>query len=208
MLKKILPKQDSFFGLFQEAAQHLVSAAEQFLQLMQNLKEAERFATLISEHEVIADNCARATFDLLHKTFITPFDRYDILQLTRKLDDILDVINRTARRIALYQIESLPADTQGIAQLALHAAMAIRTALKELESLKNAPDIIDLCRSISEANNRAEQIMLEGLGKLFAQAIDYKELLKTKEIYEYSTQIVHECHDLADIIKGIVLEYS
>lgn len=208
MLKKLLPKQDNFFELFQEAAQHLVSAAEQFLLLMQNLNKAEQFSSLIAEHELNADNCARTTFDLLHKTFITPFDRYDVLQLTRKLDDILDVINRTARRIALYKIETLPADMQSIAQLGLNASLAIRTALKELESLKNAPDIIELCRSITEANNRAEQIMLEGVGKLFTQAIDYKELLKTKEIYEYSTQIMQECHDLADIIKGIVLEYS
>ena len=50
--------------------------------------------------------------------------------------------------------------------------------------------------------------MLEGVDKLFTDEQDFKYLLKAKEIFDYSTEIVHECHDLADIIKGIVLEYS
>ncbi len=208
MFKKLLPKQDNFFELFQQAAHQLVSAAELFVRLMQDLAGTEQYAKDIAEHEAIADNCARATFDLLHKTFITPFDRHDIHQLTRKLDDILDMINRTTQRIALYQLTSLPLGLQQISQCVLEAAVATRTALKQLEYLKNAPEIIRLCRAISEADNKAELIMLQGVGDLFAQEMDFKLLLKTKEIYEYSTYIVRECHDLADIVKGIVLEYS
>ncbi|HVV68113.1 MAG TPA: DUF47 family protein [Gammaproteobacteria bacterium] len=208
MLKRLLPKQDNFFELFQQTAHQVVSAAELFSRLMQDLAHTEQYAKDIAEHEAIADNCARATFDLLHKTFITPFDRHDIHQLTRKLDDILDMTNRTTQRIALYQLQALPEGLHQIALCALDAAKAIKTALKQLEYLKNAPEIIRLCRTISEADNQAERIMLQGVGELFAQEMDFKQLLKLKEIYEYSTYIVRECHDLADIVKGIVLEYS
>lgn len=208
MLKKLLPKQENFFVLFQKAAQQLVGAAEQFLHLMNDLPQAEKYAQAISDHEITADNWALASFDLLHKTFITPFDRHDIHQLTRKLDDILDVINRTAQRITLYQITSLPTEFKQIAQLVLNSANSITSALKQLEHLKNAQPIIQLCRSISENDGHAEQIMLEGVSKLFIAENDFKRLLITKELYEYSIQIISECHDLADIIKGIVLEYS
>ena len=109
MLKKLLPNQDNFFELFEQAAYQLESAAEHFLQLVQDLPHASEYAKLIAEHEATADNYARATFDLLHKAFITPFDRHDIHRLTRKLDDILDIINRTTQRIVLYQFKVLPA---------------------------------------------------------------------------------------------------
>ncbi len=208
MLKKLLPKQNNFFQLFQKTSDHLVGAAEQFLLLIKHLDGAEQYAKVIADHEISADNCAKATFDLLHKTFITPFDRHDIHQLTRKLDDILDMINRTTQRIALYQIRTLPEDIQRIAVLALEATRAIRTAIKELENLKNATDIVKICRAINDASGEAEEIMLHGLGHLFNETEDFKYLLKTKEIYEYSTYIVRECHGIADIIKGIVLEYS
>jgi len=208
VLKKLLPKQDNFFKLFQQAAYHLVGAAEEFVQLIADLGNTETHAKAIAEHETMADNCARDSFDLLHKTFITPFDRHDIHQLTRKLDDVLDTINRTTQRIALYQIVQLPDDIKKIADLVLIASQSLRTALKELENLKNAADIIRLCRAVNEASGQAEQIMLEGVGKLFLEENDFKYLFKTKEIYEYSTSIMRKCHDLADIIKGIVLEYS
>jgi len=207
-MKRLLPKQENFFDLFEQAADQLESAAEHFLHLVQDLPHARDYAKLIAEHEVTADNYARATFDLLHKTFITPFDRHDIHRLTRQLDDILDVINRTTRRIVLYQFKLLPASILQIAELVLQAVRAVKLALSQIKNLKNAPEIIKLCNQISELDSRAEQIMLEGVDKLFTDEQDFKYLLKAKEIFEYSTDIVHECHDLADIIKGIVLEYS
>ncbi len=208
MLKKLFLKQTNFFNLFQEAAQELVSAAEQFEQMLKDLPHAERYAKLIASHESQADNIARATFDLLHKTFITPFDRHDILQLTRKLDDILDLINRTAKRIALYRIETVPTEIEDLARLSLQAAINVKSVLKLLENLKNTPEILQYCRQISEAESEADHIKMAGLVTLFATEKDFKNLLKMKEIYDYSKWITSECHHLANIIKGIVLEYA
>ncbi len=207
-MKRLLPKQDSFFELFEQAAYQLESAAEQFVHLVHDLTHSRDYAKLIADHEVKADNCARATFDLLHKAFITPFDRHDIHRLTRKLDDILDVINRTTHRIVLYQFITLPPGIIKIADSVLQAVHTLRQALSQLNNLKHAPEIIKLCNLVSEFDSRSEEIMLEGVDALFVEEHDFKYLLKAKEIFEYSVNIVHECHDLADIIKGIVLEYS
>lgn len=208
MLKKLLPMQENFFELFEQAAYQMESAGEHFYHLVQDLPHASDYAKLIAEHEATADNYARATFDLLHKAFITPFDRHDIHRITRKLDDILDMINRTTKRIVLYQFKLLPPDILRIADLVLQAVRAVKQAISQLKNLKNAAEIIKLCQAISELDGKTEEIMLEGVDKLFTDEQDFKYLLKSKEIFEYSTDIVHECHDLADIIKGIVLEYS
>lgn len=208
MLKKFIPRQDNFFAYFQKAAHELVAAAKQFVELIQHPSQAGSYVRAIAEHEDTGDSVTRETFDLLHKTFITPFDRNDIHQLTRKLDDILDTINRTAQRIALYQFETLPEGITKIGNLVMLSATSIKDILKQLENLKNAPTIIQLCRSVSQTDGDSEQIMLEGVGRLFAETTDFKYLLKTKEVFEYSKSILRECHDLADIIKGIVLEYS
>lgn len=176
--------------------------------MVDDLPHANEYAKLIAEHEAIADNYARATFDLLHKAFITPFDRHDIHRLTRKLDDILDIINRTTRRIVLYQFKILPVGITREAALCFKAVCAVKKALVKLRNLKNAPEIVQLCNEIGELDSNAEQIMLEGVDKLFTDEQDFKYLLKAKEVFDYSTDIIHHCHDLADIIKGIVLEYS
>lgn len=208
MFKKLVPKQKNFFELFQQASYQLVCAAEQFCYLTKNLSNSSEYAKKIMHYEQAADDCALATFELLHKTFITPFDRYDLHQLTRRLDDILDMINRNAQRIVLYQLQTLPDEIQHIAELTLDAANALKNAISQLENLKNTSAIIQRCYAISEIDHQTEQTMLKGVGKLFAEENDFKHLLKLKEIYEYSTEVVQECHDLADVIKDIVLEYS
>ncbi len=208
MLRKLLPKQANFFELFEQAAYQIESAAEHYLQLVHHLAQANDYAQLIAEHEAMADNYARANFDLLNKAFITPFDRHDIHRLTRKLDDIIDVLNRTARRIVLYQFKELPKGILEISAFAVEAIRAVKKSISQLKNLKNAKEIIRLCNNISQCDQQAEKIMLEGVGELFSKENDIKYLLKAKEIFEYSIDIVHQCHDLADIVKGIVLEYS
>jgi uncharacterized protein Yka (UPF0111/DUF47 family) len=208
MLKRLLPKQYNFFGLFQQAAHLLVCSAEQFVELTKNLSQADIYAKKIGDFEAAADDCTLTTFDLLHKAFITPFDRQDLHQLTRRLDDIVDLINRNTQRIVLYRLESLPGEMQQIAELTLSAACAIKIAINHLDNLKNAAAIIQRCHAISEIDHQAEQIMLRGIGRLFAEEQDFKHFLKIKEVYEHSTAVVQQCHDLADVIKDIVLEYS
>lgn len=208
MFKKLIPKQKNFFELFQRTASQLVYAAEQFASLTKDLHNSDQYAKKIAEFESAADDYALETFELLHKTFITPFDRYDLHQLTRRLDDILDLINRNAQRIVLYQLKALPDEIQQIAELTRDATQAIKAAMSQLENLKNASAIIQRCYAISEIDRQSEQTMLKGVGKLFAEEADFKHLLKLKEIYEYSNDVLQQCHDLADVIKDIVLEYS
>jgi uncharacterized protein Yka (UPF0111/DUF47 family) len=208
MLKRLLPKQDNFFELFQQSAHLLFCAAEQFVELTKNVHHADMYAKKIGGFESAADDCTLATFDLLHKTFITPFDRHDLHQLTRRLDDILDMINRNAQRIVIYQLLSLPDEILQIAELTFSATNAIKIAIKHLENLKNASAIIQRCHAISEIDHQSEQIMLRGIGRLFMEEQDFKHLLKIKEVYEHSAEVVQQCHDLADLIKDIVLEYS
>ena len=102
----------------------------------------------------------------------------------------------------------MPDEILQIAELTLSASNAIKIAIKHLENLKNASAIIQRCHAISEIDHQSEQIMLRGIGRLFLEEQDFKHLLKIKEVYEHSTEVVQQCHDLADLIKDIVLEYS
>ena len=94
MLKRLLPRQDSFFQLFQQAADKLQLASTEFSNMLSDLDHQQHYVDEIARHEEEADTIAHTNFQLLHKTFITPFDRHDIHQLTSTLDDIIDLINR------------------------------------------------------------------------------------------------------------------
>ncbi len=63
------------------------------------------------EHE--GDEIARKIYYQLNKSFITPFDREDIQELTSYLDDVVDYINGAAQRIGLMQAQIHPPFIQG-----------------------------------------------------------------------------------------------
>src|SRR5579883_2976220 len=121
MLKRLLPRQESFFQLFQRAADKLLLVATEFSNLLQHLDNQQYYVDLIAKHEEEADEIAHTNFELLHRTFITPFDRQDIHQLTSSLDDIIDLINRIAQRFPFYQLQSVPEEMIKLSQLSMRS---------------------------------------------------------------------------------------
>lgn len=208
MLKRLLPKQDNFFLLFQQAADQLVCASTEFSHLLKNLENQQHYVDSIAKHEEEADQIAYTNFEQLHKTFITPFDRNDIHKLTSTLDDILDLINRIAQRFPFYQLQSVPDELIKLSELSAEATNHLKLAIYSLPSLKNAEIIFKHCREIDTVESKAHKVVLAGEKKLFLEENDFKQFFKLKEIYAHTKLVINRCQDVGNIIKGIILEYS
>ena len=208
MLKRLLPKQDSFFQLFQQAAEKLILASTEFSALLEHLDNHQHYVDEIARHEEEADQIAHTTFELLHKTFITPFDRHDIHQLTSTLDDIIDLINRIAQRFPFYQLKAVPEEAITLSKLSAEATNHVKQSIHQLHSLKNADQIFKHCDEIDRVESRAHKVVLSGEKKLFLEENNFKEFFKMKEIYAHTKLVINRCQDVANILKGIVLEYS
>lgn len=208
MLKRLLPRQDNFFQLFEQAADKLVFASKEFSNLLQHLDNQQYYVDEIAKREEEADRIAYANFELLHKTFITPFDRHDIHQLTSILDDIIDLINRIAQRFPFYQLKTVPDELIQLSQLSIEATNYLRSSIYLLNSLKNAPEIFKHCREIDTVESKAHQVVLAGEKKLFIDEQDFKQFFKLKEIYSHTKSVINRCQDVANLLKGIILEYS
>lgn len=208
MLKRLLPRQDNFFQLFQQAADKLLLASTEFSNLLKNLDNQQHYVDAIAKHEAEADQIAYHNFELLHKTFITPFDRHDIHELTSTLDDIIDLINRIAQRFPFYHLTSVPEETIQLAGLSAEAAHHLKQAIYCLPSLKNSAEIFRHCNEIDTVESKAHKVVLAGEKKLFMNEEDFKTFFKLKEIYGHTKLVINRCQDVANILKGIVLEYS
>ncbi len=208
MLKRLLPRQDSFFQLFQQAADKLLLASTEFSNMLEHLDNQQHFVDEIAKHEEEADQIAHTNFELLHKTFITPFDRHDIHELTSTLDDIIDLINRIAQRFPFYQLKVVPEETIQLSKLSVEAVNNLRQVIYCLPSLKNSSRIFEYCNAIDTTESKAHKVVLAGEKKLFLDEQDFKQFFKIKEIYAHTKLVINRCQDVANIVKGIVLEYS
>jgi len=208
MLRRFLPRQDNFFQLFQQAADTLNMVAADFTNMLQHLDNQQHYVDLIAKHEEEADQIAHTNFELLHKTFITPFDRNDIHQLTSSLDDIIDLINRIAQRFPFYHLQTVPNEIIQLAKLSTEATEHLKKAIYGLHSLKNTNEIFQQCNEIDRVESKAHQVVLAGEKKLFTEEDDFKTFFKLKEIYGHTKLVINRCQDVANIVKGIILEYS
>jgi uncharacterized protein Yka (UPF0111/DUF47 family) len=203
-----LPKREKIYTLFCSATKEIVKAANEFNLLLTDLSNAEHHSQLIGSYEKEGDKVANATFEYLHKTFITPFDHYDIQQIIIHLDDILDVLNRMVQRIAIYQLDTLPVEITSLGSLCIRLSELADNSVSLLSSLKNTKKILAYCDEITKFKSEAQRRLTNGIANLFKNENDIKKLIKIKDIFESSKLLVDKYEDFANVIKSIILEYS
>jgi predicted phosphate transport protein (TIGR00153 family) len=208
MLKRFLPEEDRFFKLFQQMADLVVTASTAFHSMLHDLPHLQTYVDKIATHEREADEITYQTFQLLHKTFITPFDRNDIHRLASDLDDILDSVNRSAQRFPFYQLEDIPSEIIKLSEYGMRCCVLLNQAVYKLHHLKKANAIFQYCDEINKLEDVSDQWVLAGERILYLEEQNFKQFYKLKKIYEQTKLVITRCKNVGNLIQGIVLEYS
>jgi len=202
------PRSDNYFALFNELADCTVRGAKA-LARMSSERDPAAFDQLfheITKTEGEADGVTRSIFLSLHKTFITPFDRWEIKDLAVALDDMIDYMEDIPQRAALYGPGNFTPEMAALGQIALRATEKVQEAVALLADMKNAQRILQICQEIGEIESDADRVMRAGMTRLFAEVSDARALIRAKELYELFEEAVDRCEDAADVIHGVVLE--
>jgi predicted phosphate transport protein (TIGR00153 family) len=209
MLGRLMPREGRFFDLFNQHADRIVDGAHHLLHLMQHYddsKTRQRELDAIDEIETSADRVTHETLALLHKTFVTPFDREDIHQLISRMDDVLDLTQDIAECVMLYDIRTVTQEAIQLASLNQMCCERVRAAVAMLSDMENGGAILKLCEEIDELESDADRVMRAAMSKLFRDESDVRQLIKLKAIYEQLETLTDTCKDVAKILEGVVLE--
>jgi uncharacterized protein len=211
ILKIFVPKDHSFFPLFENDAQNLVKAAELLKKLMSStdIEEHEKIHKEIKIIEHIGDEITDNAYNQLNKSFITPFDREDIHELTDHIDDVVDSINGVSRRICLYKPKKFIPIYMELALLIYEAAKEIEIAISCLNDIAaNKEKIMASCEKVTEIEHKADELYFIGASELFEKEEDTKELLKNNKILEILERCVDEEEDVTDTLKAILIKMA
>jgi predicted phosphate transport protein (TIGR00153 family) len=113
----------------------------------------------IEDAEHGADRITHETVQLLHTTFVTPFDRDDIHRLISRMDDVLDLIQDTAESLVLYDIQKVTPEATQLAELLLRCAERVQSAVGLMASMADAPAILKICQEIDRLESDADKVM-------------------------------------------------
>src|SRR6058998_1879265 len=198
MLGRLMPREGKFFDLFNAHAERIVEGSRELASMIGTFSELEAHARRIDAAERAADKITHETITLLHKTFITPFDR----------DDILDLIQGVAESVALYDLRSVTPEAKQLAEICQLSCDRVKTTVGLLNNVKQSAAILKCCEEIDRLESDADRVMRSAMSKLFREENDLKHLMKLRVVYDLLETITDRCEDVANIVEGIVLENS
>jgi predicted phosphate transport protein (TIGR00153 family) len=206
MRKLFRKRQNVFIKLIQDQASLTLQGMEALKAYMGG-QDPNAAANLVkSEKE--ADEARRILIDELNRTFVTPFDREDIFNLSRTIDDVLDYGYSTVSEMEILKVEPTPF-MQRMASLLRDAAFEISKAAERLEDHPAVAN--DHAQRAKALENRVEDVYREALADLFSGVEDIKhvvKMLKLREVYRHLSNAADRGDEAANVIADVVVKIA
>lgn len=203
MLGRILPRDDEFFELFDQLAAHLAKTAKMLDTLFGDIQHTEEHVRAIKDIEHKADLLTATINQRIDKSFITPLDREDIHMLASRLDDVIDLLDGTARRLEMLHIGTVMPRARQLTNVLCRAADEIQAAVSEMRKPPLVNQHVALIKHLEE---EGDAIYHEAVGALFSGTPDPLEVLKWKEMYDTLERAIDSCMGVAQVLQSITLK--
>ncbi|MDR2520815.1 MAG: DUF47 family protein [Bacteroidales bacterium OttesenSCG-928-I14] len=209
------PKNTIFFTLLNEMSTILNTSGDLLVKLfsdLDNVKEERiELCKLIKEEELKGDRVTHQIFKALNSEFITPFDREDIGALADEMDNAIDAINSSARKVLMYVPELVPNSTLILAKIIKKETAEILIAMDKLSNLKaNWKLFRKSYKAVNAMEKEADVVYEKGIVELFQNKTRVRtfEIMKLKEIIQELEKSTNKINNVGKILKNIFIKYT
>jgi uncharacterized protein Yka (UPF0111/DUF47 family) len=138
----------------------------------------------------------------LERSFITPFDREDIHELTVHLDDVIDGIQASAETFLIYGVEQPTDEAKRMVGIIAAQAKQLLEALTKLE--KDKKNITSHLATVHDLEHEADGLSRAAIGRLFQKGNDPLEVIKLRGLYLSLEETIDAAEDAAEVIERIL----
>jgi len=204
----LVPKYRKFFPLFNQAADNMLLASELLIKLIResDMDKRQNYIKAIKDAEHVGDDITRTLLNELNGTFITPFDREDIHDLVNTIDNVVDYIHVTSKRIKLYKIANLPEEFVQIADIIHSANKEIQMVLREVKKANDFLLFTATYEKIAEMESLVDDIYQNYLTILFEEEFNAIDLIKKRDILTSLEKTIDACDDVAKVFSTLAVK--
>ncbi len=203
----LLPRDRRFSLLFQQGAENDVKMAAEFKQLVDVWENVKERVSILNDMERDGDAITHDVITMLHRTFITPFDREDISLLARSLDDIADRIHSTADTMLLCGINRPSDRAKEMADILAQATVEVEKAVQQISGHIEQNQLLRTCVEINRLEDQGDNLYRRALAELFVSK-DLIDIIKWREVYEDIESAIDGTAQVANALEGIALKYA
>ena len=178
---RLLPPKDSrFYNYFDELAENIVEASQDLVRLFDaSLPERSVLEEKIHSAFIRCSRISDLVEELLHIAQQPPFERNEIMELTRHLVRISKYIKHAANRYVIYSFPTSDKEMRELAPVIHHACAEIASAIKHLPRNRNLDSYLN---AINRYEIHADNIYHNGLKRRFDEIrqnrIDSEEMIE------------------------------
>lgn len=200
-----LPRDDKYFEKFSEMARRIHDSALMLDRFFAGEVSVAAAADQIKRLEHECDEISHEILRGIDRTFITPIDREDIHQLAVRLDDVIDLVDGTIRRVLLFKITK---PTELSKKLSAIIVQACREMVDAVADLRKQKGVIEHCIRIKQFENEGDVAYHEAVASLFSGSIEAIEVIKWKDVYDNLERTIDQCAGVAHVLESVVLKHS
>ena len=154
------------------------------------------------------DELRRVLIDELHKTFVTPFDREDIFELSLYLDDVLDYAYSTVLEMQELRVEP----DEHLKKMVIRVQEAADELMLAMDRLDKNPMVaLDHARRTKHRENQVERVYRAAVSELFDGPEDVHHvvsMLRTREVYRHISNAADQADQAANVIGKVVMKMT
>jgi predicted phosphate transport protein (TIGR00153 family) len=200
---RLVPREESFFDLFEEMADKISQGSDDLLALLQNYTDVDKRVGRILDIEHEGDEITHEVMHRLNTTFVTPFDREDIHRLASNLDDVLDHVEAAAEYLQLHRIERPLPQMIALAQTLCEASHKTAEAMPRFRKMTG---LDDYWIEINRLENEGDRFYRRTIAEVFSGDYRAMDVLRFKDIIEEIEKAIDRLEDVANSIESIVLK--
>jgi hypothetical protein len=198
---RLIPRDAAFYEMFVKDAENLLEAARRLDSMVGAYDRLEERVAEIQALEHQGDVIDTQINQRLERSFITPFDREDIHELTARLDDVVDGIQEVAETFVIYGVERPTAEAKRLAAIVTAQANQLLDAIRRLDGFSGiAAHLLE----VHELEHEADGLSRAAIGHLFHDGTDPLEVIKWRDLYTALEETIDAAEDAAEVVERIV----
>ena len=201
----LFPRDQGFFTLFDTLAAKMKTAAQLLQEMFATPDRLGHFVAEIKKVEHEADAIIHEVAMRIDRTFITPFDREDIYRLAQELDTVVDLIDGTARRVAMFRLRESRQDAMRLAAILQNSVNELEQSVNNMKERRSVASHTLAIKKFEEAGDTA---YAEAVGALFEGNPDPIDVIRWKDIYDTLEEALDRTHSASIVLESISLKHS
>ncbi len=202
---RLIPRDEAFFPLFDEAATNLAECAGLLRDVIVGLGDCRARHARINECERRGDELTQAILRRLDQSFVAPFDREDIHALTEQIDDVVDDIHAVSELMVLHDVDEPLPEVRELADVLVKAADAAVGLIAKLSRLRGIE--ADL-QAVDRLESEGDRLYRRCVANLFSCDFNAFDVLRWKGIVEAIESAINGIEKVSDVVAAIVIKHA